>query len=278
MDRLFRHLGLSDERVSATRARMAAQLSAEFEAFVENALDWTMRVPGYEQLDREAVRPNTFRAMQTMRESLEGAGDRRFGAMFAEVALQRARQGLAPSALHSLVDGVEIDLLTLGSRCLDGPEERLIGALIARQLCDEARVVIFTAFQHAHDEARADLERLMQQFSAPVLPTLPGVLVMPIVGEVSRARAAKILDALLAGISRYGADVAILDITGITDVDATLADHLARANAATRLQGARLLLAGVQPKTAMMLVGGSNLAGIVFHATLADALRAVRSR
>jgi anti-anti-sigma regulatory factor len=127
----------------------------------------------------------------------------------------------------------------------------LSAAIVARRIAESAREVIIDGFQAAHGETRAAVDRLASQFSAPILPALPGVLVLPI---ITPARADQIVDALLRGIDRYAAKTAILDITGITDVDAALPSHLQRAIATARLVGARVVLVGINPAIAGALV------------------------
>lgn len=279
MESLFRHTGVNEERVDWARGEMARQLHGEFDAFVEQAAQDTTRVPGYEKIHVDQIRPNTRRSFQSILAIFEGADYSRFGDVLRVVADLRARQGVDPRALFNVVDFTEVCIGKIAAACLQGLEERVLGAIIGRRICDGGRQVVADAFQQAHRVARAELEHLAGQFSAPILPALPGVLVLPIVGAISAARAQQIVDALLAGVTRHGAHTAILDITGITDADATLPAHLQRASAAVRLLGARLVLAGVSPHVAQVLVDhmGRLRRGEV-HATLADALVAASTR
>lgn len=276
MERRYQAAGVTEETIALARAAMAKQLRAELEDFVDEQLRRTLLLPGYERLDPARVRPNTKRSALAILESLDGGDAKLFGDMLYEVAYMRAKQGLPPSSLQELANITENSLNWLAERCLDGAVPLLSAAIVAREIADGARAVILGAFQKAHFEARDELERLASQFSAPVLPALPGVLVLPIVGAVSPARADQIVDALLAGITRYRAHTALLDLTGLTDVDATLPGHLERATSAARLVGARAVLVGIKPATARALVGADvGLAGVTTHATLAAALLSV---
>ncbi|MFS8067709.1 MAG: STAS domain-containing protein, partial [Byssovorax sp.] len=79
----------------------------------------------------------------------------------------------------------------------------------------------------------------------------------------------QILETLLDGIIKHRAHTAILDITGVRVVDAQVASGLVSAARAARLLGARVLLTGIRPEVAQMLVGlDTDLAGVVTLGTL----------
>ncbi len=112
---------------------------------------------------------------------------------------------------------------------------------------------------------RATLEEL----STPLIPIAAGVLAMPIVGAIDTLRADQILEALLEGIVKHRAHTAILDITGVRVVDAQVASGLVGAARAARLLGARVLLTGIRPEVARILVGlDADLTGVVTLGTL----------
>ena len=275
MNTLFHIAGVSEPRIDWARGVMARHMRRDLDAIIEQAAHDTTRIPGYEHIHVDRIRPNTRKSMQAILEVLGGADYEVFGAALQSAATQRARQGVDPRALFTIVDFTERIITTIATACLQGLEEHVLGVIIGRRICDGGRQVVAEAFRQAHLEARADLDRLAGQFSAPILPALPGVLVLPIVGAISQLRAQQIVDALLAGVVTHAAHTAILDLTGITDADADLASHLRRATDAVRLLGARLVLAGISPHVARILVDhadGPRRRAV--HATLADALMA----
>ncbi len=275
MRELYQVAGISDDSLAHARAAMGRQMRSEGEDFIDEATRRTMALPGYRHLDIEAVRPNTRRSFLAILATLDGGDMRLFGELLYEIAYARAKQGLPPRSLYEIANVTEELLAELGARCLVDTRGLLSAAILAREIADGARAVIIDAFQKAHFETRTEVDRLVSQFSAPILPALPGVLVLPIVGAVTASRADQIVEALLDGVVRYAAHIAILDITGITDVDASLSAHLRRATSATQLIGARVVLVGVNPAVARTLVAGDvDLAGVSIHPTLAAALLA----
>jgi anti-anti-sigma regulatory factor len=121
-------------------------------------------------------------------------------------------------------------------------------------------------------------QRLLQEtvlaLSAPLLPLLPGVLVLPLIGAIDPRRAERLLEAELEAVMREQAQVVLVDITGTPVVDTGVAMQLVRSAEAARLLGCRTILVGVQPEIAQTLVGlGLDLRGITTRATLGDGLQ-----
>ncbi len=119
------------------------------------------------------------------------------------------------------------------------------------------------------EQVIAAKDKALREQSTPLLPIAEGVLAMPLVGAIDSDRAAQIMDTLLDGIGRYRADTAILDITGVRTVDTHVANALVAAARSVRLLGASVVLTGIRPEVAQMLVAlEADLAGIVTRGTL----------
>jgi rsbT co-antagonist protein RsbR len=120
---------------------------------------------------------------------------------------------------------------------------------------------------------------VIAELSTPLIPISDSVVVMPLIGAVDARRAQQVLETLLMGIGSTGADVAILDITGVPVVDTMVANGLIQAAMAVRLLGAQVMLTGIRPEVAQTLVGlGVDLRGIVTHSTLQSGIAAVLRR
>lgn len=112
-------------------------------------------------------------------------------------------------------------------------------------------------------------EALVRELSTPLIPLASGVLAMPIIGMIDGRRAQQIMHTLLEGITRQRARVAILDITGVTGIDAEVADALVQVARAARMLGSEVVLTGIGPDAASALVeAGADLSGIVTVGTL----------
>ena len=120
----------------------------------------------------------------------------------------------------------------------------------------------------AHEEQRR-LWETMRAMSVPVIPVLNDVIVVPLVGIIDDERADLFMTALLDGLERYRARVAIIDITGVPVVDSLVASYLVQAAQATRLLGAQAILVGLTPDVAEAIVDlGVSLEGLITRADL----------
>jgi rsbT co-antagonist protein RsbR len=106
----------------------------------------------------------------------------------------------------------------------------------------------------AHKALLASQNELLDRIAMPVLNVWDGILLMPLVGEISDRRAARATESMLAVIPREHAEFVILDVTGVPVIDATVAHHLVRAVQAVELLGCRGILVGVGPEMARTLV------------------------
>ncbi|WP_110513527.1 PAS domain S-box protein [Herpetosiphon llansteffanensis] len=117
---------------------------------------------------------------------------------------------------------------------------------------------------------------MLARLSAPLIPLSDTVMVMPLVGALDGERLQQITNNLLDGISSQRARVALLDMTGVPNVDREVASRLLRAAQGIRLLGATLILTGVQPDVAQALISvGGNLDDLQTYPTLQQGIRSV---
>ncbi|HFE47009.1 MAG TPA: GAF domain-containing protein [Nannocystis exedens] len=94
----------------------------------------------------------------------------------------------------------------------------------------------------------------MLAMSAPLLPIDEHVVVVPLVGSLSKDRVTRITEVALAGVQARKADTVIIDLTGLNAADPLFADALAKISKALRLLGCKTLVTGIGPKLAQILV------------------------
>lgn len=101
-----------------------------------------------------------------------------------------------------------------------------------------------------HRRLRSDLERWYEALAAPLIPAADDLLIAPLIGRLDEERLALLQSSLLHAIERQGVRAVLLDLTGISDLDAEGAARLARVCRATLLLGARCALSGVPSELA----------------------------
>jgi rsbT co-antagonist protein RsbR len=93
------------------------------------------------------------------------------------------------------------------------------------------------------------------------------------IGTLDSSRTQVVMENLLQKVVETGAQIAILDITGVPTVDTLVAQHLLKTVTALRLMGAECIISGVRPQIAQTIVHlGVDLQGVTTKANLADAL------
>jgi methyl-accepting chemotaxis protein len=115
--------------------------------------------------------------------------------------------------------------------------------------------------------------RSIEALSTPLIPIRDDVVVLPIVGELDPARCDRLRDSLTGQLHASGARVAILDLTGVTDLDLEVAEGLVGIARSVRLLGAQAIISGVQPEVALRMAdGGVGLEGVATARTLREAI------
>jgi PAS domain S-box-containing protein len=116
-------------------------------------------------------------------------------------------------------------------------------------------------------------EDTLQALSTPLIPIARGVVAMPLIGDIDPTRARRALESLLHGVSTLRAQIAILDVTGVPEIDRDVADALLGAARSVRLLGAEVVLTGVRPELATTFVDlALDLRDLTTRATLEDGI------
>ncbi|MCP9494961.1 MAG: PAS domain S-box protein [Pyrinomonadaceae bacterium MAG19_C2-C3] len=107
------------------------------------------------------------------------------------------------------------------------------------------------------------------EMSTPLIPLSREILLVPLIGIVDAERAQQMLDNLSRGIASTSSRIAIIDITGVKEVDAQVASVLVRAALEVKLLGAQVVITGIRSGVARTLVRlGIDLSGIVTRSNL----------
>ncbi|WP_110513373.1 STAS domain-containing protein [Herpetosiphon llansteffanensis] len=109
------------------------------------------------------------------------------------------------------------------------------------------------ALQHTLDTLQHS-KQIFTQLSAPALPILPRILVIPLVGEVSGERAEAFAENIFNAIEANKAHTIILDVTGVTTIDTFIGKALLHIASTVRFLEVRTILVGLRPEVAETLI------------------------
>lgn len=122
-------------------------------------------------------------------------------------------------------------------------------------------------------EQQSELRRTISLLAAPVVPVLPGVVVIPLVGFFDQERLQALIDTILAGIKQFNVHTVVLDMTGMQGMDDGLARTLLSIIGMMRLLGSKTVVVGVSPEGAESLVSlGLDINAIHAMPTLQEAI------
>jgi rsbT co-antagonist protein RsbR len=97
-------------------------------------------------------------------------------------------------------------------------------------------------------------QEAIRELSTPVLQVRERLLILPIIGVLDNQRAGQLTEQLLRGIRTHRARVVVIDITGVPNVDESVANHLVMTVDASRLMGASVIITGLSADIAQTLV------------------------
>lgn len=114
---------------------------------------------------------------------------------------------------------------------------------------------------------------VLAEISTPLLSISDSTMVMPLIGVIDTHRINNLVSTLLNGVSENRARTVILDITGVPFVDTQVANAIIQSAQAVKLLGATIILSGIRPEVAQVLVGlGIDFSHMVTCSTLQAAI------
>ena len=194
--------------------------------------------------------------------------------LLADVSRSRGRQGFSPSETATFVFSLKRSMFERFRAELAADLAGLVDAVWElTQLLDALGLYTTEVYQQAREEVIRRQQQEMLELSTPVVKVWQGVLALPLIGTLDSSRTQTVMESLLQMIVDQGADIAIIDITGVPTVDTLVAQHLIKTVTAARLMGADCIISGIRPQIAQTIVHlGVDLSDIATKASLADAL------
>lgn len=117
------------------------------------------------------------------------------------------------------------------------------------------------------------LTSTLRELSTPIIEVWRGVLCLPLIGTLDRQRSAHMMELLLSAVATRRAELVIVDLTGIEDLDAQTLAQLVNVARAIRLLGTECVLTGIRASIAAALATlDADVSAMRTTATLYDAL------
>lgn len=102
-------------------------------------------------------------------------------------------------------------------------------------------------------KAAEQAEAILEQ-STPIVQIWEGITLATVVGTLDTQRAQRLTEQLLTELAENEAEIALIDITGVPNVDTATAQHLIDTVNAVSLLGSEVIITGINPDIAQTLV------------------------
>jgi rsbT co-antagonist protein RsbR len=195
--------------------------------------------------------------------------------MLGDFSRSRGLQGFSPSETAIFVFSLKRPLFSRIRKELASDADALATVTwSATELLDKLGLYTTELYQKSREDVITRQQQELLELSTPVVKLWDGILALPMIGTLDSARTQVVMESLLQRIVETGADIAIIDITGVPTVDTLTAQHLLKTVTAARLMGADCIISGIRPQIAQTIVHlGVDLGAVITKATLADAFR-----
>lgn len=270
-------MAIEDEGASSAKAGSSAaeRVLKAFNERVEHSVFLSAdrvqaaKIPFYSGMPREAVAGAIRRVYLMVGQDLESDVPRSFPGIMSALGTQRSEQGVS---VAEILAGMAIGFDTVSDdfevHFAADPEARIYWENARARIAYAGAAALADSYLGAREKVvRAQADEILR-LSTQVLPVYRGILLFPLVGTIDATRAAAILQVLLGVVSKLGARVVLIDVSGVPVLDAEGAAHLSRTAQALRLLGARAILVGTSAEVARtMIAAGVDLGQLK---TLAD--------
>jgi rsbT co-antagonist protein RsbR len=203
--------------------------------------------------------------------NIQSDGFSRVRDLLGEMSRSRAAQGLSPSETATFIFSLKQPLFErIGKHASDADAVAVDTWQVTRVL-DQLGLYTMEVYQKSREEVVRRQQEEISELSTPVVKLWEGVVALPLIGTLDSARTQVVMENLLQSIVDQGAEIAIVDITGVPTVDTLVAQHLLKTIAAARLMGADCIISGIRPQIAQTMVHLGVELNVVSKASLADA-------
>lgn len=276
-------------QISVLLKRDSESIRQEWSTAVSNT--WSRRYHGL--ISDEELRLHTSRLLDELVNLFETHVDETLPEISAtsplaelatDLSSSRAKLGFRPTDTALYITSLKNVLTRRLVDSLKADPDALIICLAAMDdVLDRLSLLTFDSYVETRERIIAQQSLSLVELSSPVVRLWDQVLLLPLVGIIDTVRARQFTERLLAAISKFEAQVTIIDITGVPVFDTGVAKHIMKAVEAAQLLGSRIVLTGLSPEGAQTLTKlNINFANVINRASLragvAEALKLVGRR
>lgn len=128
--------------------------------------------------------------------------------------------------------------------------------------------------QRKLEQKTAEQAAAILELSVPIVQIWDDVTLATVIGTLDTGRAQRLTEDLLTEITESESQVALIDITGVPNIDTATAQHLIDTVNAVTLLGSDVIITGINPEIAQTLVHlGLSMNDIITKSSLSEGLK-----
>jgi rsbT co-antagonist protein RsbR len=112
----------------------------------------------------------------------------------------------------------------------------------------------FICYSKYKDELIEEQKRLVENLSVPVIPISSTICVLPLIGEMDAYRVAMIEEKVLMEIGKLQIQTLVMDLSGISQMEAVIANHLLRIIDGISMMGSTVVITGLRPEVVRQMI------------------------
>src|SRR5919198_1490503 len=158
----------------------------------------------------------------------------------------------ASAVYDNYVDALETGSVETLEEYADDLSEQILDAY--EPAANRIAVTVGVSFVEERERVIGEQQEAIRKLSTPVMKLHDRLLLLPIIGALDTQRMKQLTEQLLEAIQSHRAQVVVVDITGVAEIDRGVANHLVQTIEAAGLMGAETIISGLSPEIANTLV------------------------
>ncbi len=157
--------------------------------------------------------------------------------LLGEISGSRALQGFTPTETATFVFSLKAPLFALLRDEIKGAQQLSDLTWTVTKLLDKLGLYTVEVYAQSRNEMIKRQAGELLELSTPVVELWDKIILLPLIGTLDSERTQTVMENLLNHIVKARAEIAIIDITGVPNVDTLVAQHLIKTVSAARLMG-----------------------------------------
>lgn len=112
----------------------------------------------------------------------------------------------------------------------------------------------FLSYSDFKDQLLEAQKRLVENLSVPIIPITASVCILPLIGSVDTYRTKILEEKVLVEIGRLHIQTLIIDLSGISEMEADVIDHLMKIIDGTAMMGCKSVITGLRPEIVRKMI------------------------